>query len=97
MAIPWVVSMNIASEKLCFPMLQSGRRFNPRFNVFLCVIQESVPIYSKMGEMGKAWRAEVSIRRGVGKDTVYDITGVLCIVCHSDICQKRVQCPVPWR
>ena len=64
MAIPWVVSMNIASEKVCFPMLQSGRRFNPRFNVFLSVFQESVPIYSKMGEMGKAWRAEVSILRG---------------------------------
>ena len=68
MAIPWVVSMNIASEKkVCFPMLQSGRRFNPRFNVFLCVFQESVPISSKMGEMGKAWRAEVSILRGVGE------------------------------
>ena len=45
-------------------MLQSGRRFNPRFNVFLFVFQESV---TKMGEMGKAWRAEVSILRGVGE------------------------------
>ena len=34
---------------------------------FLCVFQESVPISSKMGEMGKAWRAEVSILRGVGE------------------------------
>ena len=67
MAIPWVVSMNIASEKVCFSMLQSGRRFNPRFNVFLSVFQESVPISSKMGEMGKAWRAKVSILRGVGE------------------------------
>ena len=42
-------------------MLQSRR-----FYVFLPVFQESVTIYSKMGEKRKAWRAEVSILRGVG-------------------------------
>ena len=53
MAIPWVVSMNIASEKVCFPMLQSGRRFNPRFNVFLSVFQESVPIWVRWERLGE--------------------------------------------
>ena len=57
-------------------MLQSGRRFNPRFNVFLCVFQESVPISSKMGEMGKAWRAEV--KRGGGRTLC--MTSLVCCV-----------------
>ena len=68
MAIPWVVSMNIACEKKCVSQCYKvGEGSIPGFNVFLCVFQESVPISSKMGEMGKAWRAEVSILRGVGE------------------------------
>ena len=67
MAIPWVVSMNIASEKKCVSQCYKVGEGSILVSMYFCVFQESVPISSKMGEMGKAWRAEVSILRGVGE------------------------------